>query len=165
MIEAVLLEQVIGEQTLLDMDADRATSMMCDCLQMTNPLSGKFQKHAILPQTGCFQFEAECYRYSQQKILFLQYILRKFVLLLICWFSYASLQFWVQYNISQIFFQDVLKNRGVFKCYFSANTALDGWILASKAGIVCPCQKRWRYAKYHRGTILRQHHPVRSGHR
>ena len=45
------------------------------------------------------------------------------------------------------------------------NCRLFRWTLPRRAGIVCPCQRRWQYAKYHRGTILRQYHTVRSGHR
>ena len=32
------------------------------------------------------------------------------------------------------------------------------------SGIVCPCQRKWRHAKYHRRTVLRKHQPVGSGH-
>lgn len=42
------------------------------------------------------------------------------------------------------------------KYYLIANKPLIVWILPVSSGIVCPCQRRWRHAKYHRGTVLRQ---------
>lgn len=47
----------------------------------------------------------------------------------------------------------VTKHLFAVKCYLIANNAPYGWILPPGDGIVCPRQRKWRHAKYHRGTI------------